>query len=137
MGKTAKFAYGGSAAQAVGAGNSILFPTAVSKTRAIQGNGSGEILLRAPGTYRVVSSFTLNATAAGTVNVQMSKGGVPAASAKAGATLAAAGDLATVSIVDYVTVVSGIGGSYATLTFAPDAAVGIEAATVLVERVCG
>lgn len=45
--------------------------------------------------------------------------------------------LATVSIVDYVTVVSGIGGSYATLTFAPDAAVGIESATVLIERVCG
>lgn len=39
--------------------------------------------------------------------------------------------------VDYVTVVSGIGGSYATLTFAPDAAVGIESATVLIERVCG
>lgn len=88
-------------------------------------------------TYRVVSSFTLNATAAGTVNVQMSKGGVPAASAKAGATLAAAGDLATVSIADYVTVVGGIGGSYATLTLAPDAAAGIESATVLIERVCG
>jgi hypothetical protein len=42
-----------------------------------------------------------------------------------------------VVIVDYVTVVSGIGGSYATLTFAPDAAVGIESATVLIERVCG
>lgn len=67
----------------------------------------------------------------------MSKNSVPAASAKAGATLAAAGDLATVSIVDYVTVVGGMGGSYATLTFAPDAAVGIEAATVLIERVCG
>ena len=130
MGKTAKFAYAGDAAQAVGAGGSILFPVAASRTRAVQGNGSGGILLRAPGTYRVVSSFTLNATAAGTANVQMSKGGVPAASAKAG-------DLATVSIVDYVTVVSGIGGSYATLTFAPDAAVGIESATVLIERVCG
>lgn len=137
MGKTAKFAYAGDAAQAVGAGGSILFPVAASRMRAVQGNGSGGILLRAPGTYRVVSSFTLNATAAGTVNVQMSKGGVPAASAKAGATLAAAGDLATVSIVGYVTVVSGIGGSYATLTFAPDAAVGIESATVLIERVCG
>ena len=90
MGKTAKFAYAGDAAQAVGAGGSILFPVAASRTRAVQGNGSGGILLRAPGTYRVVSSFTLNATAAGTVNVQMSKGGVPAASAKAGATLAAA-----------------------------------------------
>ena len=33
--------------------------------------------------------------------------------------------------------VGGIGGSYATLTFAPDAAVGIESATVLIERVCG
>lgn len=137
MGKTAKFAYSGNAAQAVGAGSSILFPTAASKTRAIQGNGSGGIQLRAPGTYRVVSSFTLSATAAGTVNVQMSKNSVPAASAKAGATLAAANDLATVSIVDYVTVVGGIGGAYATLTFAPDAAVGIEAATVLIERVCG
>lgn len=137
MGKTAKFAYAGEAAQAVGAGNSILFPTAASRTRAVQGNGSGGILLRAPGTYRVVASFTLNATAAGTVNVQMSKGGVPAASAKAGATMAAASDLANLSIVDYVTVVGGTAGAFATLTFAPDAAVGIEAATVLVERVCG
>lgn len=137
MGKTAKFAYAGDAAQAVGAGGSILFPVAASRTRAVQGNGSGGILLRAPGTYRVVSSFTLNATAAGTVNVQMSKGGSPGYASSAGATLAAAGDLATVSIVDYVTVVGSVGGAFATLTFAPDAAVGIKQACVLVDRVCG
>lgn len=109
--KTAKFAYGGSASQAVGAGSSILFPTAVSRTRSIQGNGSGGIQLKSPGTYRVVSSFTLDAAAAGTVNVTMSKSGSPGYASSAGATLAAAGDLATVSIVDYVTVVGGVGGS--------------------------
>lgn len=135
--KTAKFAYGGSASQAVGAGSSILFPTAVSRTRAIQGNGSGGIQLKSPGTYRIASSFTLDATAAGTVNVTMSKGGSPGYASSAGATLAAAGDLATVSIVDYVTVVGGVGGAFATLTFAPDAAVGIKQACVLVDRVCG
>lgn len=135
--KTAKFAYGGSASQAVGVGSSILFPTAVSRTRAIQGNGSGGIQLKSPGTYRVVSSFTLDAAAAGTVNVTMSKSGSPGYASSAGATLAAAGDLATVSIVDYVTVVGGVGGAFATLTFAPDAAVGIKQACVLVDRVCG
>ena len=135
--KTAKFAYGGSASQAVGAGSSILFPTAVSRTRSIQGNGSGGIQLMSPGTYRVVSSFTLDAAAAGTVNVTMSKSGSPGYASSAGATLAAAGDLATVSIVDCVTVVGGVGGAFATLTFAPDAAVGIKQACVLVDRVCG
>ena len=50
---------------------------------------------------------------------------------------AAAGDLATVSIVGYVTVVSGIGGPCATPTLAPDAAAGIESATVPIGRVCG
>lgn len=81
--------------------------------------------------------LTLDATAAGTVNVTMSKSGSPGYASSAGATLAAAGDLATVSIVDYVTVVGGVGGAFATLTFAPDAAVGIKQACVLVDRVCG
>ena len=134
--KMARFAYDSDTAQAVAAGSNILFGNVVSKTRSIQGNGSGGILLKSPGTYRIVSSFTLDATAAGTVNVQLSKNGVPAVGGRAGATLAAAGDLATLSIVDYVTVLPGTGGTFATLTFAPDAGVGIRTASVLVEKAC-
>lgn len=71
---------------------------------------------------------------AGSANIQGNQAKPPIGAASF---VLGASNLATVSIVDYVTVVGGIGGSYATLTFAPDAAVGIESATVLIERVCG
>lgn len=133
---SARFAYDSDTPQAVAAGSAVQFATSSAVGSAIQGNGSGGILLKAPGTYRVQAAFTLSATAAGAVTVQMSENLLPATAARAAATLAAAGDLATVEIIDQVTVRPGSAGSYATLTFAPDAAVGIRTASVLVERLC-
>lgn len=133
---TAAFGYDSDTPQAVAAGSAVQFSSASSSSGAIQSNGAGGILLKAPGTYRVIAAFTLSATAAGTVNVQMSENLLSASGARAGATLAAAGDLASVTIADQVTVRPGASGSYATLTFAPDAAVGIRTASVLVERIC-
>lgn len=134
--KIARFIYDSDTAQAVAAGQNILFSNVVSKTRSIQGNGSGGIQLKTPWTYRVISSFTIDATAAGAVSVQMSKNNVAATGGRAGATMAAAGDIATLSIVDYVTVLPGASGSYATLTFSPDSGVGVRTASVLVEKAC-
>lgn len=133
--KMARFIYDSDTPLAVAAGSPIMFAKTTSTTSAIQYNGAGGVLIKAPGTYRVVSSFTLSATAAGAVNVSMSANGNPATGARAGATLATAGDLDTLSIVDLITVKTGVSGSYATLTFAPDAAVGIRTANVLVEKV--
>lgn len=132
--KTARFSYDSDTPQAVAAGSPVLFSTASSRTQAIVGNGSGGILLRAPGTYRVLATFTLSGTAAGTVNVQMSGSSTPISGARAGTTFAAEGDLASVTIEGLVTVGVGSLGSYATLTFSPDAAVGVRTSTVLVER---
>ncbi len=132
--KTARFSYDSDTPQAVAAGGTVLFSSASSRTPAIVGNGSGGVLLRAPGTYKVLATFTLSGTAAGTVNVQMSGNSTPVPGARAGATFAAEGDLATVTVADTVGVGVGSIGSYATLTFAPDAAVGVRTATVLVER---
>lgn len=134
--KIARFAYGSDTAQAVAAGQSILFSNVVGKTRSIQGNGSGGIQLKTPGTYRAISSFTIDATAAGAVSVQMSKSNVAATGGRAGAAMAAAGDIATLPIVDYVTALPGASGSYATLTFSPGSGVGVRTASVLVEKAC-
>lgn len=133
--KKARFIYDGDTALAVTAGTPITFPRVTSNSQSIQSNGQGGILLKAPGTYRIASSFTLDATAAGAVNIQMSANGNPAIGARAGETLVAAGDLANVAIVDLITVRNGVQGSFATLTFAPDAAVGIRTANVLIEKV--
>lgn len=136
MGSTARFAYEGTASQAVAAGSPILFPRSSGCASVIQGNGAGGILLKSPGAYKVTASFVLDAAAAGTVNIRMSEGTAPAYAARGSATMAAAGDLATVAITDVVRVRKGAGGSYAALTFAPDAAVGIASASVVVEKMC-
>lgn len=133
--KKARFIYDSDTALAVTAGTPITFSNIVSNSSCIQGNGSGGIQLKSPGTYRIISSFTLNATAAGNVNIQMSANGNPVNGARSAATLAAAGDLSNVVITDLITVKSGTQGSFATLTFAPSAAVGIRTATVIIEKV--
>lgn len=132
IGKTlGRFAYDSAAPQAVAAGANVLLPESTARG-CISGAGNGEVRISRSGTYMVSFNATFEATAAGAVGVAMRHNGATVPGAAASATLAAAGDLASVAFASPVTVRCRESD---TVSFAVDAATAVTVAACVVERV--
>lgn len=127
-----RFVYDSSTAQAVAAGGNLAFANATTSNNCLVNAGQGVIRIERPGLYNVLFNATLQATAAGAVNVSLQHNGAAVAGASAGVTLAAADDLGSVAFATPITVRCCAND---TLAFVVDAATSATVATAVVEKV--
>lgn len=114
------------------AGGNIAFSNATIAGGCLADVGQGVIRIERPGIYNVAFNATLQATAAGAVNIRAYHNGTPIAGAAGGVTLAAVGDAGSVAFATPVTVKCCADDA---LTFAVDAATAYTVATAVVEKV--
>lgn len=119
--------------QSVAAGGNVEFNNVSYLTSAI-GYQDGEILLKAPGIYKVAAVFVTTAVAADDQTITMMANGDDVPGARASETAVAIGDDVTLSIVSAVKVNPAVSG-IATITFESLGATTIASASVVVERV--
>lgn len=129
---TGRFVYDSTTAQAVAAGGNIVFSTATTSNNCLVNAGQGVIRIERPGLYNVFFNATLQATAAGAVNVGLQHNGAVVAGASSGVSLAAAGDFGSVAFATPVTVRCCMND---TLAFVSDAASSYTVACAVVEKV--
>lgn len=127
-----RFVYDSATAQAVAAGGSLVFDSATTSNGCLVDAGRGVIRVERPGLYNVFFNATLQATAAGAVNVGLQHNGAAVAGAAAGVTLAAADDLGSVAFATPVTVRCCAND---TLAFVADASTSATVVSAIVEKI--
>lgn len=127
-----RFVYDSATPQAVAAGGNLVFSDATTSNDCTASAGGGVVRIQRPGLYNVFFNATIEATAAGAVAVQMRHNGAAVPGASAAATLAAAGDLASLAFATPVTVRCCAND---TVAFAVDVATSATVAVCVVEKV--
>lgn len=119
--------------KAVAAGGNVEFNGIHRITSAID-YSNGEILIKAPGVYKIEAVFVTSAVAADDQTLTMMANGNDVPGARASETAATIGDDVTLAIVSAVQVNPAISG-VAAITFESLGATNIMSASVLIERV--
>lgn len=119
--------------QSVAAGGNVEFNNVSYITSAI-GYQDGEILIKAPGIYKVAAVFVTTAVAADDQAITMMANGSAVPGARASESAATIGDDVTLSIVSAVKVNPAVSG-VAAITFESLGATTIASASVVVEKV--
>lgn len=99
-----RFVYDSATAQGIAEGGNVTYADSTTSNGCVQGAGQGVVRVLRPGLYNVFFNATVEATAAGDVALQLYHDGTPVPGASGAVTLAAAGDLASVSFATPVTV---------------------------------
>lgn len=127
-----RFVYDSATAQAVTAGNNIVFSEGTASNGCVANAGQGVLRIEQPGLYNVLFNATIVGTAASAVKVQMLHNGVAVPGASATVGIAAVGNTDSISIASPITVRCCAND---TVTFTVDTDTSFTVASAVIERV--